>query len=56
MEIPIGAVMPSASLWQLSQHWYSGRLAPEWKPRSRESSQELLAEAGFVGPFWSLAG
>ena len=54
-ETPIGAIMPAENLWQLSQHWYDGRLSLDWKPRPRELSQELLADAGFKGSFWSLA-
>jgi hypothetical protein len=48
--------MPAANLWQLSQHWYDGRLSPDWKPPTRESSQQLLEDAGFTGSFWRLAG
>jgi hypothetical protein len=48
--------MPVENLWRLSLHWYDGRLSPDWKPRPRELSQELLSDAGFKGPFWSLAG
>jgi len=48
--------MPSRNLWDLSQHWYDGRLSPDWTPRPRGVSQQLLADAGFTGPFWSLAG
>ena len=54
-ETPIGAIMPVANLWQLSQHWYDGRLSPDWKPRPRELSQDLLRDAGFTGAFWTLA-
>lgn len=54
-ETPVGAIMPVANLWQLSQHWFEGRLSPDWKPRPREWSQELLSDAGFTGQFWSLA-
>lgn len=55
-EIPVGAVMPAANLWRLSQHWYDGRLSHDWKPRAVEASQQLLADAGFTGKFWSLSG
>jgi hypothetical protein len=48
--------MPAENLWALSRYWFDGRLTPEWKARPRELSQELLADAGFVGSFWSLAG
>jgi hypothetical protein len=54
-ETPIGAVMPAANLWSLAHSWFEGRLAPDWKPRSIDQSQQLLAGAGFVGSFWSLA-
>lgn len=54
MNIPIGAVMPAGNLWALSQHWYDGRLSADWKPRPLDASQQLLAEAGFIGSFWSL--
>ena len=47
--------MPVANLWSLARTWYEGRLAPDWKPRSRDASQQLLTDAGFAGPFWSLA-
>jgi hypothetical protein len=53
-EFPIGAIMPAANLWYLSQNWFEGRLSADWKPRSREASQQLLSDAGFVGPFWTL--
>lgn len=54
VETPIGAIMPASNLWHLAQRWFEGRLSPDWTPRSRESSQQLLSEAGFVGQFWSL--
>jgi hypothetical protein len=54
-ETPVGAIMPAANLWYLSQRWYEGRLSPDWKPRLRDQSQQLLSDAGFVGEFWSLA-
>lgn len=53
-ETPIGAIMPASNLWFLSRSWYEGRLTFDWKPRSREVSQQLLSDAGFVGPFWTL--
>jgi hypothetical protein len=55
-ETPIGAIMPAANLWRLSEHWYDGRRSPDWKPRPQELSQELLRDAGFSGSFWSLTG
>lgn len=55
-EIPVGAIMPVANIWHLSQSWYAGRLSADWHPRPRELSQELLAKSGFRGQFWSLTG
>ncbi|MEO7132856.1 MAG: hypothetical protein ABI024_01435 [Vicinamibacterales bacterium] len=52
--MPIGAIMPAATLWSLAQRWFEGRLAPDWKPRSVAQSQQLLEDAGFAGPFWQL--
>ena len=46
--------MPAANLWYLSQSWFEGRLSPDWKPRSPDAAQQLLTDAGFTGPFWSL--
>ena len=54
-EIPIGAIVPAANLWLLAERWYDGRLSPDWKPRPRDASQQLLTDTGFVGAFWSLA-
>lgn len=54
-EMPLGEIMPAANLWVLARSWFEGRLSPDWKPRSRAASQQLLADAGFAGPFWTLA-
>jgi hypothetical protein len=43
-------------LHTLAGPWFEGRLALDWKPRPRESSQEILTVAGFRGSFWSLSG
>lgn len=48
--------MPVEALWELSRHWYDGRLSLDWTPRPREASQQMLADAGCIGPFWSLDG
>jgi hypothetical protein len=32
------------------------RLSLDWKPRAKESSQELLTVSGFEGKFWLLTG
>ncbi len=49
-----GAAMPVAQLWELAQAWYGDRLERDWRPRSRDESQAVLAGAGLTGGFWSL--
>jgi hypothetical protein len=54
-EVPEGgAAMPVAQLNELAKAWYGDRLAPDWRPRSRDESQALLAAAGLTGEFWDL--
>ena len=38
----------------LAAAWYGDRLDPDWRPRTRDESQRLLAAAGLTGPFWEL--
>jgi hypothetical protein len=51
---PPGATIPIARLSALAHAWYSDRLAPDWRPRSREQSQAILDAAGLSGDFWRL--
>ena len=54
-EVQGGAVVPIDQLWRLAQAWYGDRLAPSWRPRTRDESQHLLGSIGLTGPFWDLA-
>jgi len=49
-----GALIGMQQLWDVAQVWYGDRLDPEWRPRTRDESQRLLADAGLVGEFWEL--
>jgi hypothetical protein len=49
-----GATIPSATLWELAHAWWSDRLSPEWRPRTREESQAILDRLGLTGEFWQL--
>jgi hypothetical protein len=49
-----GATIPSARLCELAQAWWSDRLAPDWRPRTREESQAILDRLGLTGDFWQL--
>jgi hypothetical protein len=54
--LPIGAIVSPGALHRLGHDWFEGRLEMAWKPRDREVSQQILADAGLTGSFWSLAG
>jgi hypothetical protein len=49
-----GAVIPVAQLAELAVAWYGGRLAPDWRPRTRDQSQAILDRCGLTGEFWKL--
>ena len=51
---PGGESMPVAQLWKLARAWYGDRLDPDWRPRSRDESQAVLASVGLTGDFWEL--
>jgi len=49
-----GATIPITTLSDLAQAWWSDRLDPGWRPRSREENQAILDGLGLSGPFWTL--
>jgi len=49
-----GAVVPMAQLADLAAAWWGDRLAPDWRPRTRDESQGILERVGLTGPFWQL--
>ena len=49
-----GRSVPAARLLDLARGWYGDRLDPGWRPRTREASQQILADAGLLGAFWRL--
>ena len=50
-----GAVLTLDRLQRLAAAWYDDRLRPDWRPRTREESQAVLAAVGLDGEFWRLA-
>jgi len=54
MGLPRGATMTLDQLWALARRWYAGRLEPEWRGRTAEASQAILAEVGLTGDFWRM--
>jgi hypothetical protein len=51
---PAGATIGVVQLAELAQAWWSDRLAPDWRPHTREQNQAILDVVGLTGPFWQL--
>jgi len=51
---PAGATLPVAKLAELAHAWWGDRLAPDWRPHTREHNQAILDGLGLTGPFWRL--
>jgi len=49
-----GATIPVTKLADLATAWWGDRLAPDWRPHTREQNQAILDELGLTGPFWRL--
>ena len=49
-----GETLPLDRLQGLARDWYGDRLDPDWRPRSREDSQRVLAAHGLTAAFWAL--
>lgn len=49
-----GVTVPIETVAELAEAWWSDRLAPDWRPHTREQNQAILEELGLTGPFWSL--
>lgn len=49
-----GATIPITKLAELSNAWWGDRLAPDWRPRTREVNQAILDRLGLTGWFWNL--
>lgn len=53
-ELARGAVVSIEQCWRLALRWYRDRAVMDWTRPSVESTEEVFAEVGLVGPFWSL--
>lgn len=49
-----GVTIPITTLADLANAWWGDRLAPDWRPHTREQNQAILERLGLTGPFWSL--
>ena len=50
-----GATIPVTTLCDLAHAWWNDRLAPDWRPHTREQNQAILDACGLVDPFWHLS-
>ena len=50
----IGALVPLAKVWRLAKAWYADPRGGDWRPRTRDESQAVIASVGLTGPFWEL--
>jgi hypothetical protein len=51
---PRGANIPVLKLVELAYAWWGDRLAPDWRPHTREQNQAILDRLGLTGSFWQL--
>ncbi len=52
--LPRGGIMSPEQCWKLAQAWYSDKLSPDWRRKTPEESEAMLASIGLLEPFWSL--
>jgi hypothetical protein len=49
-----GATISITKLCELAHAWWSDRLAPDWRPHTRDQNQAILDRVGLKGEFWNL--
>jgi len=49
-----GATISVSKLSELGHVWYADRLAPNWRPHTREQNQALLDGIRLTGDLWRL--
>ena len=50
-----GATISVSKLSELAHAWWDDRIAPDWRPHTREQNAAILERLGLTGPFWQLA-
>jgi hypothetical protein len=53
-ELTPGATIGAAKMCELAHAWWDTRLAPDWRPRTRDENQAILERLGLTGDFWRL--
>jgi hypothetical protein len=49
-----GETIPVVTLSELAHAWWNDRLAPGWRPHTREQNAAILERLGLAGEFWRL--
>jgi hypothetical protein len=49
-----GATIAVTKLSELAHAWWGDRIAPGWRPHTREQNAAILERLGLTGPFWQL--
>jgi hypothetical protein len=49
-----GVTLSIEKLCELAYAWWGDRLAPDWRPHTREQNQAILDRLGLTGDFWRL--
>ena len=49
-----GATITVTKLSELAHAWWGDRLAPNWRPHTREQNAAILERLGLLGDFWTL--
>ena len=49
-----GATIDVTTLSRLAETWWGDRLAPDWRPHTRDQNQAILDGLGLTGDFWRL--
>ncbi len=52
--LPRGGTMSPEQCWQLALAWYADKLHPDWRRKSLEEAEAVLAGIGLIEPFWNL--
>jgi hypothetical protein len=50
----VGAIVDLPLVWRLARAWYADPRAADWRPRTRDENQAVIASVGLTGDFWEL--
>jgi hypothetical protein len=51
---PPGATITVTKLSELAHAWWGDRVAPDWRPHTREQNASILEQLALTGLFWQL--